>query len=62
MVFPLLEGHLFSDGIGLVSHMFLRFLVGIYGRSRGSGGLGRILVLAGLGGVQMAFIRVSSMF
>jgi hypothetical protein len=60
--FSLLEGHLFSDGIGLASHMFLRFLVGIYGRSRGSGGIQRVCVIAGLDGYLMADMKISSMF
>jgi len=48
--FSLLKGHLFSDGIGLISHWFLCGLMGIDGRSRGSGGFRRVFVLADLGG------------
>ena len=47
MFFSLLEGHLFSNGIGLISHLFLWIPMGIYGRSRGSGGFRRVFVLAG---------------
>jgi hypothetical protein len=60
--FSLLKGHLFSDGIGLVSHWFLWCLIGIYGRSRGSGGFRRVFVLADLGGILMGVLEVVGMF
>jgi hypothetical protein len=60
--FSLLKGHLFSDGIGLVSHWFLWCLMGIYGRSRGSGVFRRVFVLADLGGILMGSLEVSGMF
>ena len=47
MFFSLLKGHLFADGIGLISHWFLWSLMGIDGRSRGSGEFRRVFVLAG---------------
>ena len=62
MVFSLLKRHLFSDGIGLVSHWFLWCLIGIYGRSRVSGGICRVFVPAGLDGLLMGFLKVSGMF
>ncbi len=62
MFFSLLKGHLFSDGIGLVSHWFLWCLMGIYGRSRGSGGFRRVFVLADLGGILMGALEVVGMF
>ena len=62
MFFSLLKGHLFADGIGLVSHWFLWGLMGIYGRSRGSGGFRRVLVPADLGGILMRALEVSGMF
>ena len=62
MVFPLLKRHLFSDGIGLISHWFLWCLMGIYGRSRASGGFGRVFVLADLGGIMMGVLMVVGMF
>jgi hypothetical protein len=60
--FSLLKGDLFSDGIGLVSHWFLWCLMGIYGRSRGSGVFRRVFVLADLGGILMGLLMVSGMF
>jgi hypothetical protein len=60
--FSLLKGHLFADGIGLVSHWFLWCLMGIYGRSRGSGGFSRVFVPADLGGILMGGLKVSGMF
>ncbi len=62
MFFSLLKGHLFADGIGLVSHMVLRFLMGIYGRSRGSGGFRRVFVLADLDGILMRVLEVVGLF
>ncbi len=62
MFFSLFKGDLFSDGIGLVSHWFLWCLMGIYGRSRGSGGFRRVLVLADLGGILMGVLEVVGMF
>jgi hypothetical protein len=60
--FSLLKGHLFADGIGLVSHWFLLCLMGIYGLSRGSGGFRRVFVPADLGGILMAVLLGSCMF
>lgn len=62
MFFSLLKGHLFSDGIGLVSHWFLWCLMGIEGRSRGFMGIRRVFVLADLGGILMGVLMVSGMF
>ena len=62
MFFSLLKGHLFADGIGLISHWFLWRLVGICGRSRGSGGFRRVFVLADLGGILMGVLEVVGMF
>jgi hypothetical protein len=60
--FSLLKGHLFSDGIGLISHWFLWSLMGIYGRSRGSDEFRRFFVLADLAGVLMRALEVVGMF
>ena len=62
MLFSLLKGHLFADGIGLVSHWFLWCLMGIDGRSRVSGGFRRVFVLADLGGILMGVLEVVGMF
>ena len=62
MFFSLLKGHLFSDGIGLISHWFLWCLMGIDGRSRGFMGIRRVFVLADLGGILMGVLMVSGMF
>ena len=62
MFFSLLKGHLFSDGIGLISHWFLWCLMGIDGRSRGSGGFRRVFVIADLGGILMGALDVVGMF
>jgi hypothetical protein len=60
--FSLLKGHLFADGIGLISHWFLWRLMGIDCRSRGFMGIRRVSVLAGLGGILMGVLMVSGMF
>jgi hypothetical protein len=60
--FSLLKGHLFSDGIGLISHWFLWGLMGIDGRSRGFMGIRRVFVLADLGGILMGVLMVTGMF
>ena len=62
MFFSLHKGHLFADGIGLVSHWFLWCLMGIDGRSGGSGGYRRGFVLADLGGILMGALEVVGMF
>ena len=62
MFFSLLKRHLFSDGIGLISHWFLWCLMGIDGRSRGSAGFRRVFVPADLGGILMVDLEVVGMF
>ena len=62
MFFSLLEGHLFPDGIGLISHLFLWISMGIYGRSRVPDLLWKVFVLADLGGILMRVLMVSGMF
>ena len=62
MFFSLLEGHLLPNGTGLISHWFLWCLIGIYGRSRVSGGFRRVFVLADLGGILMGVLEVVGMF
>ena len=62
MFLTLLEGHLLSNGIGLISHLFLWIPMGIYRRSRGSGGFRRVFVLAELGGILMGVLEVVGMF
>ncbi len=49
--FSLLKGDLLPNGTGLISHGFLWGFMGIYGRSRDSGGICWVLLLADLGGV-----------
>ena len=62
MFFSLLKGHLFSDGIGLISHWFLWCLMGIDGCSRGFMGIRRVFVLADLAGILMGVLMVGGMF
>ena len=62
MFFSLLKGHLFSDGIGLISHWFLWGLMGNDGRSRSFMGIRRVFVLADLAGILMGLLMVSGMF
>jgi hypothetical protein len=60
--FSLLKGHLFADGIGLISHWFLWCLMGIDGCSRGFMGIRRVFVLADLAGILMGVLMVGGMF
>ncbi len=62
MFFSLLKGHLFSDGIGLISHWFLWCLIGNDGRSRGPMGIRRVFELADLGRILMRVLMVGDMF
>ena len=59
---PLLEGHLFSNGIGLISHLVVWIPLGIYGRSWGSFRVWRFLLLADLEGLLWVVMKISGIF